>query len=46
MRKRIGIVGGVSPATTIEYYDGIAREYHARFQDIAYHELFALKSKL
>jgi aspartate racemase len=37
--KRIGILGGMSPESTIEYYQYITRGYTARFGDYAYPEV-------
>jgi aspartate racemase len=37
--KRIGILGGMSPESTIEYYQHITRSYTARFGDYAYPEV-------
>ncbi len=39
MHKRIGILGGTSPESTIEYYSYITREYVKRFGDYAYPEI-------
>jgi aspartate racemase len=37
--KRIGIIGGMSPESTIEYYQYITRTYTAQFGDYAYPEI-------
>jgi aspartate racemase len=37
--KRIGILGGMSPESTIEYYQTITRSYTAQFGDYAYPEV-------
>jgi aspartate racemase len=37
--KTIGILGGVSPESTISYYEHIVRTYHERFGDHSYPEI-------
>ena len=39
MHKRIGILGGMSPESTIEYYQYITRAYTQRFGDYGYPEI-------
>jgi aspartate racemase len=39
MHKRIGILGGMSPESTVEYYQYITRTYTERFGDYAYPEV-------
>jgi aspartate racemase len=39
MHKRIGILGGVSPESTIEYYRYMTRTYTKRFGDYGYPEV-------
>ncbi|MFH1636372.1 MAG: aspartate/glutamate racemase family protein [Chloroflexota bacterium] len=39
MSKRIGILGGMSPESTTEYYEYITRTYTARFGDYGYPEI-------
>jgi aspartate racemase len=39
MHKRIGILGGMSPESTIEYYEYITRTYTERYGDYAYPEV-------
>jgi aspartate racemase len=39
MHKRIGILGGMSPESTVEYYQYITRSYTARFGDYGYPEV-------
>jgi aspartate racemase len=39
MHKRIGILGGMSPESTVEYYRHITRSYTARFGDYGYPEI-------
>lgn len=39
MHKRIGILGGMSPESTIEYYQHITRRYTERFGDYGYPEV-------
>ena len=39
MSKRIGILGGISSASTIEYYDRIIKGYFARRRDYYYPEI-------
>jgi aspartate racemase len=39
MHKRIGIVGGMSPESTIEYYQYLTRTYTQRFGDYGYPEI-------
>jgi len=39
MHKRIGILGGMSPESTVEYYQHIARAYTERFGDYGYPEI-------
>lgn len=39
MYKRIGILGGMSPESTIEYYQYITRRYTERFGDYGYPEI-------
>jgi aspartate racemase len=39
VRKRIGILGGMSPESTIEYYQHITRSYTAQFGDYGYPEV-------
>ncbi len=39
MRKRIGILGGMSPESTVEYYQHITRTYTQRFGDYGYPDI-------
>jgi len=39
MHKRIGIIGGMSPESTIAYYQHITHTYTARFGDYGYPEI-------
>ena len=39
MHKRIGILGGMSPESTVEYYRHITRTYTERFGDYGYPEV-------
>ena len=39
MHKRIGVLGGMSPESTIEYYQHITRTYTERYGDYAYPEV-------
>ena len=39
MYKRIGILGGMSPESTVEYYQYITRTYTQRFGDYGYPEI-------
>jgi aspartate racemase len=39
MMKRIGILGGTSPESTVSYYMHITREYTRRFGNYAYPEI-------
>jgi aspartate racemase len=39
MTKRIGILGGMSPESTMAYYEQITRAYTARFGDYSYPEI-------
>ena len=39
MHKRIGILGGMSPESTVEYYQTITRTYTERYGDYAYPEV-------
>ena len=39
MHKRIGILGGMSPESTVEYYTYITREYNRRYGDYGYPEI-------
>ena len=39
MHKKIGILGGMSPESTIEYYEYITRTYTERFGDHGYPEI-------
>ena len=39
MHKRIGILGGMSPESTIEYYQHITHRYTERFGDYGYPEI-------
>lgn len=39
MHKRIGILGGMSPESTIEYYQHITRTYTQRFGDYGFPEI-------
>jgi len=39
MHKRIGILGGMSPESTVEYYQYITRTYTQRFGDYGYPEI-------
>jgi aspartate racemase len=39
MTKRIGILGGMSPESTMAYYEHITRAYTARFGDYSYPEI-------
>lgn len=39
MHKRIGIVGGLSPESTVTYYLWITREYTRRYGDFGYPEI-------
>lgn len=38
-KKKIGILGGISPESTIEYYDYIIKQYYARYNDYYYPEI-------
>ena len=38
MHKRIGILGGMSPESTVAYYEYITRTYTQRFGDYGYPE--------
>jgi aspartate racemase len=37
--KKIGILGGISPESTIAYYDHIIKQYYTRFKDCYYPEI-------
>lgn len=39
MHKKIGIIGGLSPESTVTYYEYITREYTERFGDFGYPEV-------
>lgn len=39
MHKKIGILGGMSPESTVEYYLRITRSYHDRYGDYGYPEI-------
>ena len=39
MHKKIGILGGMSPESTVEYYQYITRTYTARYGDYGYPEV-------
>ena len=39
MHKKIGIIGGLSPESTVAYYQYITREYTERFGDYGYPEI-------
>ncbi len=39
MHKKIGILGGMSPESTVEYYQHITRAYTERFGDYGYPEI-------
>jgi aspartate racemase len=39
MKKTIGILGGISAASTIQYYKGITNLYYERYQDYYYPEI-------
>ncbi len=39
MKKRIGILGGISPASTLEYYRSLIYLYHERMHDSDYPEI-------
>jgi aspartate racemase len=39
MHKKIGILGGMSPESTVEYYQHITRTYTERFGDYGYPEI-------
>ncbi len=39
MHKRIGILGGMSPESTVEYYQYITRTYTERYGDYGYPEV-------
>jgi len=39
MHKKIGIIGGLSPESTIKYYQYITRKYYERFGDYSYPEI-------
>jgi len=39
MRKKIGILGGMSPESTVEYYQHLTRAYTRRFGDYGYPEI-------
>jgi aspartate racemase len=39
MHKRIGIIGGMSPESTVEYYQYITRTYTERYGDYGYPEI-------
>ena len=39
MHKKIGIIGGLSPESTVSYYLNITRTYVAKFGDCSYPEI-------
>jgi len=39
IRQRIGILGGLSPESTVTYYEHITRSYAERFGDYGYPEI-------
>jgi len=39
MYKKIGVLGGLSPESTVTYYEYITRTYHDRFGDHSYPEI-------
>ena len=39
MHRRIGILGGLSPESTVVYYEHITRTYTARYGDYGYPEI-------
>jgi len=39
MHKRIGLLGGMSPESTVEYYQHITRTYTQRYRDYGYPEI-------
>lgn len=39
MKRRVGILGGISPASTIEYYRSLIYLYHDRMKDTNYPEI-------
>ncbi len=39
MHKKIGIIGGLSPESTVSYYLYITRQYHEQFDDHNYPEI-------
>ena len=39
MHRKIGILGGLSPESTVTYYEHITRTYSARFGDYGYPEV-------
>ena len=39
MARTIGILGGMSPESTVTYYEHITRAYHARFGDYGYPQI-------
>ncbi|MDH5769917.1 MAG: hypothetical protein OEZ25_01315 [Candidatus Bathyarchaeota archaeon] len=39
MYKRIGVLGGLSPESTVTYYEYITRTYRERFDDHSYPEI-------
>ncbi len=46
MHKKIGIIGGLSPESTVSYYLHITRSYTARFGDYAYPQIFIFSVNL
>ena len=37
--KRIGLVGGLSPESTVHYYEILCREYNRRFGELNFPEI-------
>lgn len=46
MHKRIGIIGGLSPESTVTYYLHITRTYTERFGDVGYPEIVVSSANL
>jgi len=37
--KKIGIIGGLGPESTVDYYKEIIAEFHTKYSDLAYPEI-------
>ena len=44
--KTIGIIGGIGPESTVDYYKGIIRVFQGQYADLAYPEIIIFSANL